>query len=70
MPRILSRRRPLTPLPRLERGVEPLRTETDLMVQVYALVAPLLRRSLPPTNAKKLQGSKRQELSQCASGGA
>jgi hypothetical protein len=67
MPRILLRRRPL---PQLERGVEPSRAEGDLMVQAYALASPLLRRPLPPANARNLQGSKRQELSRRAAVGA
>ena len=60
MPRILSRCRPL---PHLERGLEPSRTQGEVLVRAYALVAPVLRRALPPANARKPQGSQRQELS-------
>ncbi len=67
MPRILLRRRPL---PQLERGVEASRAERDLMVQAYALAASSLRRTLPPANARNLQGSKRQELSRRTAIGA
>jgi hypothetical protein len=67
MPRMLVRRRPP---PQLERGVELSRTESDLLVQAYALVAPPLRRTLPPANARNLQGSKRPERSGRAAVGA
>jgi hypothetical protein len=66
MPRLLLRR---SPLPRLERGLELSRTQSEVMVQAYALVAPVLRRALPPTNATKPQGSKRQDLSRRAAVG-
>ena len=43
MPRILLCHRPL---PCLEQGLEPSRTERDVMVRAYTLVAPVLRRAL------------------------
>ncbi len=61
MPRILLCHRPL---PFLEQGLEPSRTERDVMVRAYTLVAPVLRRALPTANARHLQGSSRSELSQ------
>jgi hypothetical protein len=67
MPRLLMRR---SSLPRLERGLELSRTQSEVMVQAYALVVPVLRRALPPTNARNLQGSKRQDLSRRAAVGA
>jgi len=60
MPQILLRRRALVSL---ERGLEPSRTQREVMVRAYALVAPVCRRALPPANAKNLQGSQCQEHS-------
>jgi hypothetical protein len=67
MPRLCLRRHPP---PRLERGLELSRLHRDALVQAYALVAPVLRRALPPANAPTPQGNpRRAEARRAALGG-
>ncbi len=67
MPRILLRKRPP---PALERGAEPSRSQREVIVRAYSLVAPVLRRALPSEYAKNSQGRRHQEHSaSCVIGG-